>query len=560
MPKVILIYANCQNTTAKGDFAFAGNIAKDLKEDIDRTGNDIDVILTSTLDGMERFEKLYGKTIDGRVIIEGRSIGISALELLDPVKIEVVAFIEANRCKYAPADIVKRIISPDSKFLFIGAANQDAISGPFRHYFRYLGLQREQPELYNHFDADDIKLGSSGLGTDRLGLPKIKTADELPELSYEQSLQIPNTDYGFIYLAKINKSIDLRTIAQYTMISDLSEYVLVGDYSEKPLQVRAAVIAEMKYHGTSLLQQLPKIHYHQSLDNCLMRHMVAKSTGNLVLSTGVMSAIEAMNDKKLPYYQTLPNNTNFVASYLLAVKDIASNDSSLIGAMPQIIIELSNLLFADKPLSLSQVNRTKDLLSISSVPSRLIETNQKIIKIANGTLAGQLLSFIGNPTHTKLHRQCVSVCQSLRKSGEINSPVYDQALRRAAAWGRIFELKVLIKSMSVEDISKQDISGKRCTALHWAVLQKQIDCVNLLILAGAKLNTQDINGKTPLHYAIQAGERSIIQSLVEHGASLEIPDISGVKPCDGAEPWVPEFIHACLSANKSHLYSPVDSI
>ncbi|MBL7479438.1 Dot/Icm T4SS effector AnkY/LegA9 [Legionella bononiensis] len=552
MPKIILIYANCVNTTAKGDFAFAGNIAKDLKEDFDMTGKKIDVILTSTLDGMERFEKLYGKPVDGRITIEGRSIGICALELLDPVKNDVVAFIEANRCKYAPADIVKRVISPDSKFLFIGAASQSTITSPIVHYFRYISLQSEQSGLYNHFDADDIKVGSSGLGADRLGLPKIKSSDELPELSDEQRLQIPTSGYGFMYLAKINQSIDLSTIAQYTMITDLSEYILVGEYSDTPMEVKAAIIKEIKFNGVSGLQELPKIHYHQSLDNGLMRHMVAASTGHLVLSTGVMSALEAMNDKKLPYYQTLPNNTKFVTSYLLAVKDIASSDTSLIGVMPQLIIELSNLLFADKPLSLSQVNRTKDLLSISSVAPRLIEANQQIIKKANGTLAGQLLSFIGNPTHTKLHRQCASVCQSLRKIGEVNSPFYDQALRRAAAWGRVFELKVLIRSMSVEDISKKDVTGKQCTALHWAVLQKQTDCANLLILAGADLNTQDIYGKTPLHYAIQEGQRDIIQSLVEHGASLEISDISGVKPCDGADPWVPDFIHDCLS-NKDHI-------
>ncbi len=549
MSKIILIYANCVDPKAKGDFSFAGNIAKDLVNELMLQGQDIDVVLTSTLDGLARFEALYGTPVNGRVVIEDMSVGVCALELFDAVKGEVVAFIEANRCKHAAADIVKRVLSPDSKFLFIGAANQPVIDKPIMQQFRLLHLQSQQANLYPHFDADDIMIGSSGIGSGRLGLPDIKTANDLPALTDEQSQQIPNDGYGFMYLNAINESNDLRTAAQYIAISELNCYVLVGAYASRPDEVKKLIVQQIKFNGLNILE-LPQIHYHQSLPNGLMRHMVSRTSSHLVLSAGVMSALEAMNDRKLTYYQTMPCNVQFVASYLHAVRDIVSNDTSLIGAMPQLVIELSDLLFADKPLAYNQVCRTKELVAINSVASRLIETNQKIIQRANGTLAGQLLSFIGKPNHTQLHRQCVSVCQSLRKDGEQCIPVYDQALRRAAAWGRLFELKVLIKSMSVGDISKPDISGKKCTALHWAVLQGHVDCARSLILAGAQLDIQDSFGKTPLHYAVQSGARATIQELVENGAALDIADTSGIKPCDGAEPWIPVFIQDCL--NNTH--------
>ncbi|WP_298626249.1 Dot/Icm T4SS effector AnkY/LegA9 [uncultured Legionella sp.] len=549
MPKIILVYANCVNDTAKGDFTFAGKIATDLINTVTSGGLNFDVVLTSTLDGMTRFEQLYGNPVNGRVDIEGSSVGMCALELFDPVNDEVVAFIESNRCKYPAADILRRVLSPDSKFLFIGAANQPVISGSLMQHFLFNKFQKEQPHLYSHFDANDVMMGRCGIGPGRLGLPQIKTVAELPALTLEQSIKIPTGAYGFMYLTSGDKSADLRTIGQYVALTELSRYVLVGDYSSSPpTEIKKAIIKELHFNGSSMLE-LPQMFYHQSLSNGLMRNMVAGVPGNLVLSTGTMSTLEAMNDGKLPYYQTSSNNTEFVVSYLLAVKNIISSDSSLVDA--SFIMELSELLFADKPLAPSQMERTKELVNNASVTEGLLKTNQQIIKSANGTLAGQLLSFIGTPVHTQLHRQCVSVCQSLRKYGELSTPLYDQALRRAAAWGRLFELKVMIKSMNVDDLSKQDLSGKKFTALHWAVIQGHADCARQLIVSGAQLNIQDIYGKTPLHYAIQAGAREAIKVLVNNGASLDIADSIGEKPCDKAESWIPAFILDCLS--KDHV-------
>ena len=127
MANVIIIYANCRNPSAKGDFALAGQLAKEVQSELNSNASDIKVILTSTLDGYGRLTSMYGVPVEGKVNIEGVSIKLLPLEYINPVKNNTVAYIEANRCKYAPADLVKRVLSPSSKVLFVGNANQPVL-------------------------------------------------------------------------------------------------------------------------------------------------------------------------------------------------------------------------------------------------------------------------------------------------------------------------------------------------------------------------------------------------------------------------------------------------
>lgn len=66
MPKdTVVLYANCQNDDAFGDFTFAGVLAQNLMLEIKKQNLSLDVILVSTKEGIPRFEKLYGQAIDG---------------------------------------------------------------------------------------------------------------------------------------------------------------------------------------------------------------------------------------------------------------------------------------------------------------------------------------------------------------------------------------------------------------------------------------------------------------------------------------------------------------
>ncbi len=544
MSKVILIYANCQNPSAKGDYAFAGSIARDLVSELEANStDDIKVVLTSTLRGLQRFKELYTEVDSNSVSIDGKVVGLCALELFDAVENSVIAFIEANRCNYASADIIKRVLSPDSKFVFIGAANQRALSSLFMESQYHLMIQTQQPTLYTTFDKQDMFFGSSGLGTDRSGLPEIIPAQKMPELSYTQSSILPSTEYGFMYLANIDTYREARLISQYMKLTGKETYMLVGKFN-----THSSYIASAYHSDTSLMttkKDLPDIHYHTSLEYSVMRKAQTRASTDLVLSTGVMSTLEAKQDQKLPFYQDLDNNAKFVASYLIAVRSITKNDESLFGNMPKLIMELSTYLFAPKPLNALQMKEVDSLLKISSVCSRMKEVNQTIMAHANGKLAPQLLSFIGRTKSTKDNEQLLSVLISLRKSGETNTPIHDQGLRRAAAWGRLFELKVIMKVMSASDLGKQDSSNQR-NALHWASICQNLDCVRALIQGGAALDLQDKDGKTALHYAIQKGNKNIIKLLVNAGASLDIQDALKQSPADcAADSETLLFIHEC---------------
>lgn len=212
---------------------------------------------------------------------------------------------------------------------------------------------------------------------------------------------------------------------------------------------------------------------------------------------------------------------------------LVSSDTSLFGAMPQMIIELSGLLFANKPLNRMDMERTDTLLKLNAINSRLVSTNQTIIDKASGKIAPRLLSFLGESRKTKDPVQLAHVCASLRKVGEMGSPVHDQALRRAATWGRLFELKVLIKSMPQSDLDKADPNYNR-SALQWAVTSKNLDCARALVKAGAALDLQDMAGQTALHKAVNNCDRQMIKILIDAGASIDIPDRSYHTPKDCA--------------------------
>ena len=348
-----------------------------------------------------------------------------------------------------------------------------------------------------------------------------------------------------MYLNNLENDAELSsTIGQYIQLTGYEAYELVGDFKKEQQAITSGVAKFMQLNGKKMsAASCPAIIFHGSLDNLTMRHMVAQSQ-RLVVTTGVMSTVEAMQDGKLPFYQTMRSNQNFVASYLMAIKLMCTCDTTLFGQLPSMIIRMSALLFAPKPLSLESQSELKWLLAIDSVSSHLVEINQKIIKKENGRIAGQLLGFISGPKNSNIHNQCVVACLSLLKPGETAMPLFDAALKRAACWGRLFELKVLLRNMSPEEASRPD-SKRSFSALHWAVFEKQFDCARVLIKHGVNLDAQDRDGKTPLHYAVLSKNREMIRLLVSAGASPSIEDKRHETPCNAVDESLLEFIQAC---------------
>jgi hypothetical protein len=72
------------------------------------------------------------------------------------------------------------------------------------------------------------------------------------------------------------------------------------------------------------------------------------------------------------------------------------------------------------------------------------------------------------------------------------------------------------------------------TALHIAVLTKQVKSTKFLMEKGADLNAkaEDENGGTPLHWAAAFGLLDFVKILIESDADVNSPDKNGFTPMD----------------------------
>ena len=74
-----------------------------------------------------------------------------------------------------------------------------------------------------------------------------------------------------------------------------------------------------------------------------------------------------------------------------------------------------------------------------------------------------------------------------------------------------------------------DSSALECTALYG-----HHDCMDVLIKAGADVNTQDEMGYSPLMHAAEEGYEKCVQILIEAGADVNLTDDTGFAALIGA--------------------------
>lgn len=75
----------------------------------------------------------------------------------------------------------------------------------------------------------------------------------------------------------------------------------------------------------------------------------------------------------------------------------------------------------------------------------------------------------------------------------------------------------------------------RNTALHYAVIRKKIDAIDLLVEHGADLDAQNADGQTPLMLAAKTGDEELIDVLLDYGADKLIQDKLGINALKFAE-------------------------
>jgi len=78
------------------------------------------------------------------------------------------------------------------------------------------------------------------------------------------------------------------------------------------------------------------------------------------------------------------------------------------------------------------------------------------------------------------------------------------------------------KLIIVEESDVNEICPEGNSVLHIAAAAGHIDCLELLIECGAKVNAQDYNNRTPLEYAVMYGNFDCASLLIENGADANV--------------------------------------
>jgi ankyrin repeat protein len=83
--------------------------------------------------------------------------------------------------------------------------------------------------------------------------------------------------------------------------------------------------------------------------------------------------------------------------------------------------------------------------------------------------------------------------------------------------------------MSGVDINEKDRFG--ATPLHYAIAEKSLEAISLLLKHGADVTAQDGDGKTPLHYAVEHNLPMVAEELLKKNpAVISIADRFGNEP------------------------------
>nr|WP_306671582.1 ankyrin repeat domain-containing protein [Endozoicomonas sp. ONNA2] len=102
-------------------------------------------------------------------------------------------------------------------------------------------------------------------------------------------------------------------------------------------------------------------------------------------------------------------------------------------------------------------------------------------------------------------------------------------LCKAAFSGNATELKELILKTEADIINKKnERDGKM--ALHHAAEGGSVECVQILLVNGAEINTVDRDGNTPLQIAARGGQKECLELLIQRGADITVQNKAGETP------------------------------
>ena len=97
----------------------------------------------------------------------------------------------------------------------------------------------------------------------------------------------------------------------------------------------------------------------------------------------------------------------------------------------------------------------------------------------------------------------------------------DEALRKAAAGGRLEEIRSLLD----RGANINAVTTYNRTPLHYASINGHHQCIELLLDRGANINAVKADKWTPLHFASINGHHQCIELLIDRGADKSIRNV-----------------------------------
>ena len=150
-----------------------------------------------------------------------------------------------------------------------------------------------------------------------------------------------------------------------------------------------------------------------------------------------------------------------------------------------------------------------------------------------------------SPLHYASESGALDVVKMLVEAGTRVRATDDEGwtcLHLAARFGHTETVRYLV-GLPDDDLDFRDSDNH--TALHLAVREKLTDVVQLLIDAGADIETENKDGWSPLHSACEAGELDVVKMLVEAGAGVRATNYKG---------WTCLHVAACFGHTETVRY------
>lgn len=92
------------------------------------------------------------------------------------------------------------------------------------------------------------------------------------------------------------------------------------------------------------------------------------------------------------------------------------------------------------------------------------------------------------------------------------------ALHKAAVGGQLHSLEYLIGAGSLPDSTNE----RNWTPFLECAIHGHLECAKYLLEKGARMNIQDVYGKSSLHYAAQNGNAPYVEWLLKNGADASL--------------------------------------